>query len=117
VFRWELGDAGTAGSPAADTIADFDNGAAGDKLDLRDVLIGESTGTLTNYLHFSTSGGNTVISISTTGAFASGFSAGAVDQTITLNSVNLIGSFTTDQQIIQDLLNRGKLIADPGPGP
>jgi len=114
VFRWQLGDQGSAGSPAADTVADFDNGASGDKLDLRDLLVGENNGNLSNYLHFSLSGSDTVVSISTTGAFSSGFSNGAVDQTITLNSVNLVGSFTTDQQIIQDLLQRGKLLTDPG---
>jgi Ca2+-binding RTX toxin-like protein len=114
VFRWQLGDQGTTASPAADTVADFDNSATGDKLDLRDLLVGENSGNLSNYLHITTSGGNTVISISTTGAFSSGFSSGAVDQTITLNGVNLVGSFTTDQQIIQDLLQRGKLLTDPG---
>ena len=94
--------------------ADFDNGATGDKLDLRDLLVGDSSTNLSNYLHFSTSGGNTVISISTTGAFSSGFASGSVDQTITLSGVNLVGAFTTDQQIIQDLLQRGKLLTDPG---
>jgi hypothetical protein len=114
VFRWELGDAGTPGTPAADTVADFDNSAAGDKLDLRDLLQGETLSNLSNYLHITTSGGNTVISISTTGAFSSGFASGSVDQTITLTGVNLVGAFTTDQQIIQDLLQRGKLVTDSG---
>jgi Ca2+-binding RTX toxin-like protein len=114
VFRWHLGDQGTTASPAADTVADFDNAASGDKLDLRDLLVGDSSTNLSNYLHFSTSGGNTTVSISTAGAFSSGYSSGAVDQTITLNGVNLVGSFTNDQQIIQDLLQRGKLLTDPG---
>ena len=83
-------------------------------LDLRDLLVGESNGNLSDYLHFTTAGGNTTISISTTGAFSSGFSSGAVDQTITLTGVNLVGSFSSDQQIIQDLLQRGKLLTDPG---
>jgi surface adhesion protein len=95
-------------------VADFENGATGDKLDLRDLLVGDSSTNLSNYLHFSTSGGNTVISISTTGAFSSGFASGSVDQTITLSGVNLVGAFTSDQQIIQDLLQRGKLLTDPG---
>ncbi|MFO1221326.1 MAG: Calx-beta domain-containing protein, partial [Burkholderiaceae bacterium] len=114
VFRWQLGDAGAPGSPAADTVADFSNAAGGDMLDLRDLLVGESNGNLSDYLHFTTAGGNTTISISTTGAFSSGFSSGAVDQTITLTGVNLVGSFSSDQQIIQDLLQRGKLLTDPG---
>ncbi|MCG3188443.1 MAG: hypothetical protein LKCHEGNO_00433 [Burkholderiaceae bacterium] len=114
VFRWHLGDQGTPGSPAADTVTDFNNAAGGDMLDLRDLLAGESSGNLSDYLHFTTSGGNTTISISTSGAFSSGFSAGATDQTITLTGVNLVGAFSTDQQIIQDLLQRGKLLTDPG---
>ena len=114
VFRWQFSDQGTPGTPAADSVADFDNAAAGDKLDLRDLLVGDNTSNLSNYLHFTTSGGNTTISISTTGAFSSGFASGSVDQTITLNGVNLVGAFTNDQQIIQDLLQRGKLLTDPG---
>jgi hypothetical protein len=85
-------------------------------LDLRDLLVGESHGNLSNYLHFSTSdsGGSvtTTISISTTGGFAGGFSTGAVDQVIQINNVDLVGSFTSDQQVIQDLLTRGKLLSD-----
>jgi Ca2+-binding RTX toxin-like protein len=114
VFRWQLGDQGTTASPAADSVADFDNAATGDKLDLRDLLVGDSSTNLSNYVHFSTAGANTVISISTTGAFSSGFVSGSVDQTITLTGVNLVGAFTSDQQIIQDLLQRGKLLTDPG---
>jgi surface adhesion protein len=118
VFRWELADRGAAGMPATDTVADFDNAAGGDVLDLRDLLQGESlqggaVGNLTNYLHFAQSGGNTVIQISASGGFSSGFNAGAIDQTIVLTGVDVTGAGTrTDQQIIQDLLTRGKLITD-----
>jgi Ca2+-binding RTX toxin-like protein len=118
VFRWNFGDAGIVGTPAVDTITDFNNtnGTNGDVLDLRDLLVGESHGNLSNYLHFSTSdsGGSvtTTISISTTGGFAGGFSTGAVDQVIQINNVDLVGSFTSDQQVIQDLLTRGKLLSD-----
>ncbi|PPE66039.1 tandem-95 repeat protein [Caldimonas caldifontis] len=118
VFRWHFGDGGVVGTPAVDTITDFNNstGPQGDVLDLRDLLVGESHGNLSNYLHFSTSGSGasttTTISISTTGGFAGGFSASAVDQVIQLNNVDLVQSFTSDQQIIQDLLARGKLLSD-----
>jgi Ca2+-binding RTX toxin-like protein len=118
VFRWNFGDGGIVGTPAVDTITDFNNGAGaqGDVLDLRDLLVGESHGNLSNYLHFSTSdsGGSvtTTISISTTGGFAGGFSTGAVDQVIQINNVDLVGTFTNDQQVIQDLLTRGKLLSD-----
>ena len=136
VFRWSLGDAGTAGTPARDVITDFDNTPhGGDVLDLRDLLVGEShaantvalpasiglnnaltitphEGNLANYLHFSTVGGNTVVEISSTGGFASSYTPAAVDQVITLTGLNLVGSFTNDHQVINDLLQRGKLVTD-----
>ena len=38
VFRWQLADGGTAGTPARDTITDFNNANySGDVLDLRDL--------------------------------------------------------------------------------
>lgn len=136
VFRWSLGDAGTAGTPARDVITDFDNTPhGGDVLDLRDLLVGEShaantvalpasiglnnaltitphEGNLANYLHFSAVGGNTVVEISSTGGFASSYTPAAVDQVITLTGLNLVGSFTSDHQVINDLLQRGKLVTD-----
>ena len=87
----------------------------GGVLDLRDLLVGENAGNLSNYLHFTTSGGNTTIAVSSTGAFSSGFSAGAVDQVIQINGVNLVGGFGSDAQVIADLLNRGKLVTDASP--
>jgi hypothetical protein len=92
-----------------------------DKLDLRDLLQGElhagtAAGNLDHYLHFDKSGSNTVVHVSSTGAFASGDSAGVIagkeDQAITLQNVDLTAGFSTDQQIIQDLLTKGKLVTD-----
>ncbi|MED5620099.1 immunoglobulin-like domain-containing protein [Ideonella sp. BN130291] len=124
VFRWELADQGTAGTPATDTIQGFDTAAAsagGDVLDLRDLLQGETaagsaTGNLTSFLHFAQVGSDTLIQISSKGGFSGGFNAGAVDQTITLQSVDLTagGLLHTDQQIIQDLINKSKLLVDGG---
>ncbi len=118
VFRWELADRGVAGSPASDTVQDFDNSTNGDRLDLRDLLQGETDDavSLTSFLHFSQSGSDLVIQVSSGGGFSGGFNAGAVDQTITLQGqwADLTGggAFSSDQQIIQDLLTRGKLITD-----
>jgi hypothetical protein len=138
VFRWQLADHGTAGAPAHDVISDFDNASySGDVLDLRDLLVGEThaangvalattanatnainittdAGNLGNYLHFSVSGADTVVQISSTGGFSAGFSTGAVDQVITLSNVNLVGSFASDNQVLNDLLKRGKLVTDIG---
>jgi len=130
VFKWHLGDGGTEGTPAHDTIIGFDSSAAtsgGDVLDLRDLLVGElasnttagTTGALTNYLDFdtTTTPGSTIIHISTTGDFSTGYSSSHEDQTITLNGVDLrasmgLSSTSTDAQVISELLNRGKLITD-----
>jgi large repetitive protein len=114
-FKWFLADKGTTATPAADTISDFSvasQASGGDVLDLRDLLQGETTRTsLDNYLDFSSSGGNTVISIKSGGS-------GGADQTITLTGIsNLgsslgLGSSASDQQIINELINRGKLLTD-----
>ena len=122
VFRWELADQGTTAAPASDIIMDFNTDSAaagGDVLDLRDLLQGEATasgapGNLGNFLHFTYSGADTIVQISTTGAFSAGFSSGLVDQSITLSGVNLTSGLSTDQAIIQDLLNKSKLLVDGG---
>ncbi len=122
MFQWQLADRGTAGTPAVDTITDFNASAVsagGDVLDLRDLLQGETlgggAGDLVNYLHFSTSGGTTTIQISSSGAFTGSNYGTATDQTIVLQNVNLFsGGLTTDQQVIQDLLNKSKLVVDIG---
>jgi dTDP-4-dehydrorhamnose 3,5-epimerase-like enzyme len=114
-FRWELADHGSNGTPAVDTITDFDNRgytSGGDRLDLRDLLVGESSGNLGNFISFERVGSNTVLHISSSGGFGSGYTASAEDQTIVLQNVDLTSGFTTDAQIIQDLLNRGKLVTD-----
>ncbi|KAA3654940.1 MAG: type I secretion C-terminal target domain-containing protein [Proteobacteria bacterium] len=126
VFQWSLADAGTISSPARDTITDFDvalPSAGGDILDLRDLLqapVGATAAALDNFLHFQYSGGNTTIYVSTSGAFNDNNSAGGLPsnvsnndvQQIVLNGVNLTAGFSTDQQVIQDLLTKGKLITD-----
>ena len=125
VFAWTLSDQGSLGTPAVDTITDFDTrlpSAGGDIIDLRDLLAGESTGTLENYLEFTFAGSGsaatTTIHVSSTGAFAGGtYSAAAEDQTIVLSGVDLrtslgLGDTATDTQIISTLLTQGKLIVD-----
>ncbi len=118
VFRWELGDRGTSGAPATDTISsgDFDLVAKSDQLDLRDLLQGEShagidPGNLGNYLHFTVSGGSTTVEVKSTGA-------GSADQVIQIAGVDLSSGVvphsgqSLDQAIIQDLLTKGKLLTD-----
>jgi hypothetical protein len=121
-FEWTLADVGSKGTPAVDTVTDFNTAAAasgGDVLDLRDLLQGENqgvgVGNLANFLHFEKDGVDTKVHISSTGGFGGGYTTSAEDQTVVLQGVDLyafVGSNATDQQIIQDLLTKGKLITD-----
>jgi Ca2+-binding RTX toxin-like protein len=119
VFRWELTDRGTQGSPAADTVNNFSAGTAGsggDVLDLRDLLQVEDhdvgTGNLNRFLSFELSGGNTVLHVSSTGGFSGGYAPAKEDQTITLTGIDLVSGYANDQAIIQKLLDDNKLIVD-----
>ena len=138
VFAWSLSDQGTASAStgtngttlgathAVDTIFDFDTAArsaGGDVLDLRDLLSGEhtvgGTGNLSQFLDFDTTSqpGSTVVHVSTTGGFTTGYDAKAEDQTIVLKDVNLrgdlgLGASASDNQVIAELMTRGKLLVD-----
>ncbi|MBS1143247.1 MAG: hypothetical protein H6R14_653, partial [Proteobacteria bacterium] len=108
-FAWSLAD---QGSPARDIVTDFNvasRATGGDILDLRDLLPNGATtpATLDDYLHFSKSGSDTVIDVKPDGL------AGSVTQKIVLSGVDLTANNTlNDQAIIQDLLNKGKLVTD-----
>ncbi|EDY16450.1 Hemolysin-type calcium-binding region [Chthoniobacter flavus Ellin428] len=130
-FKWMSGDGGTTATPAVDTVSDFSNVAGNtDRIDLSSLLIGEthpidnsSAGNLADYLHFSFSGGNTILEISTTGAFAvstetnvTALGAG-FDQEIIFNGVNLVGASTDQNTIITNLLSSGRLLTDASATP
>jgi Ca2+-binding RTX toxin-like protein len=135
VFAWNFADRGAPGAPAVDTVADFDIAHAtnqldgGDVLDLRDLLQGEQHATsLDHYLEFDTTSqpGNTLIHVSSGGGFAEGAGwsaaqAGSQDQTIVLQGISDIrgalslDAASSDNQVIQELVNRGKLLVDHGP--
>jgi Ca2+-binding RTX toxin-like protein len=125
VFVWNFGDEGTIAAPAIDTINNFGTAAAsagGDVLNLKDLLIGEEYhgDSLDAFLHFEFSGGNTTIYVSTTGAFNNGNTIGAPTsdvssndvQQIVLNGVNLTAGFSTDAEVINNLIAQQKLITD-----
>jgi VCBS repeat-containing protein len=114
-FKWQLAEGGSAGHPAVDTITDFATAAkasGGDVLDLRDLLQGENSTNLGSYLHFEKSGANTIVHVSTTGGFSGGYSATNENQTIVLQNADLVGTLGSDQNVIQDLLTKGKLVTD-----
>ena len=106
----------SAGTPLVDTITDFSS-AAGNKdvLDLRDLLGGENhngtdPGNIASFLHFDHSGSDTIIHVSTTGGFASGYTSANENETIILKGVDLTSAGTqTDSQIIHQLLTNGQL--------
>jgi hypothetical protein len=109
-FKWSLGDQGSAGAPAVDHVLDFSK-AQGDRLHIADLLQGENSGNLTNYLHFTYSAADkqTTVHISSSGGYNAGYKAALTDQLITLHGVSVSG---TDTAIINQLKNSGHLITD-----
>ena len=76
-FAWKAGDNNSGGF---DVIKDF-NKDEGDRIDLRDLLQGEDTDTLSKYLQVTNDGHDTILQVSTTGQFASNVSAAAAATT------------------------------------
>ncbi|MGI2068189.1 type I secretion C-terminal target domain-containing protein, partial [Shewanella sp. MF08487] len=105
-FVWSAGESGT------DHITDFNVNE--DKLDLSDLLQGETTNNLDSYLNFSlNSSGSTVIDID-------GNKDGVFEQHIVLDGVDLYSTYnvTTEAGIINGLLGvngNGPLIIDNAP--
>lgn len=112
-FKWGVSDGGSAGTPNTDTITDFSLSQK-DKLDLRDLLVGESENDLSgllSYLDVTTDGTNTEIRISSSGGFTGGtYNSSAEDQHITLNG-NLLGA-STESDFLQSLMDANKLLID-----
>ncbi len=113
VFAFTLDD---SGNPPADvSIADF--GASGsDSLDLRDLLLGEEQegADLTSYLNMEYVAPDTIVQVNTSGGLvytADGVDPATVDQTITLEGVDLLGG-NDSATAIQQMLEAGKLITD-----
>ncbi|MGL6045617.1 MAG: Ig-like domain-containing protein [Vogesella sp.] len=103
IFRYTLADVGTS-----KTVMNFDTAPrqqGGDVLDFRDLLQGESSASLEQYLHFSHDSTGTNIAVSSQGN-------GVTDFNLKLSGIDIIGGFTSDQQVIQDLLTKNKLITD-----
>lgn len=97
LFKWQAGDTGQ------DVILDFDH-SAGDRIDLRDLLVNEQHGEITHYLRLDTT--TSTLQISSTGQFASG---GAADVTIKLEDGaggNALPEFSgmSQSQIINSLI-------------
>ena len=63
-------------------------------------------------IDFEKIGADTVIHLTSTGAYAAGFDATKDVQVITLTAIDLVTGFANNQQIIADLLFKQKLITD-----
>ena len=100
-FIWQAGDLGN------DVIKDF-NASEGDRIDLRDLLQGESDSNILNYLRVNTS--DSTLEISTTGQFNAG---GSADVTIKLENgdipVDLSSYGSTSSAIVNSLIAGGDL--------
>jgi len=113
VFVWQAGDEGTVAQPAEDVIKDFGLGGADvngkDMLDLSDLLAGEGIdgADLSQYLNISQEGADTLIKVSTTGQMQA--DGTGYNQIITLENVDLTGGSTDQNQIINDLIEAGRL--------
>ncbi len=100
-FKW-----GAADSGGSDTITGgFVKGPGGDVLDVSQLLVGDTTGTLVTggFLHFTYAGGNTTITVN-----SNGNTAGGTTQSIVLQGVDLLGG-GTEAALLTQLLNDGNL--------
>ncbi|MEQ6917658.1 retention module-containing protein [Halomonas aquatica] len=113
-FVWNFGtdgDQGDPGSPARDLVTDFNLNELeeGDVLQLNDLLQGDDG--VDNYLHaVDDDQGNTLLHVSTTGAFEGGFNSADSDQVITLNGVSMDGANSSD--FINSLIATNQLDID-----
>jgi Ca2+-binding RTX toxin-like protein len=113
-FKWSLSDKGTKGSPSIDSIADF-NYSENDKLDLRDLLVGEHSSNTSDILRFIdivSDTNNTELRISNTGGFSGGvYSSSEENAHITLANVNLLNG-TNELDLLQNMVSTGRLMID-----
>ena len=111
LFVWHNGDQGTAATPANDIVTDF-NGTEGDSLDLSDILQGEESNDITDYISVAEQGNNVVLSLTPDG------DGGEMTQTITLQNTSidqLIGSDASgmsNADIINSLITSGQIQVD-----
>ncbi|MFD2631628.1 type I secretion C-terminal target domain-containing protein [Idiomarina piscisalsi] len=115
-FIWKGDDEGTVNIPEVDTIQDFALGNfttddEADRLDLSELLQGESVSSIDSYLHAEDDGnGNTVLYINSEGDLNGSDNA---NQLVTLQDVQMAeGQSSSD--FIQQMLNDGQLLIDSG---
>ncbi|MFG6668637.1 Ig-like domain-containing protein [Halomonas sp. HNIBRBA4712] len=107
-FKWEFGDQGTENRPAEDQVMDFTRGVFGqndqaDRLDLADLLQGENSENLDQYIHAEQDGNDTILHIKSDGGLSSDNSN--ADQRVVLKDVSMPqGESSSDflQSMLQD---------------
>ncbi|MBE0465290.1 DUF5801 repeats-in-toxin domain-containing protein, partial [Halomonas colorata] len=112
-FKWEFGDQGTSKSAAVDQVMDFTVGKFGadsqaDRLDLADLLQGENSGNIDQYIHAEQQGTDTVLHVKSDGGLAADGSN--ADQYIVMKGVDMQGSSSSD--FIQSMLENDQLKID-----
>jgi len=71
--------------------------------------VGETAGTLSNFINVEVSGGNTTLHLSSQGSFTGGvYNSAVANQHIVLEGVTLTG--TTNQDKLNQLLSSGQLV-------
>ncbi|HSH87933.1 MAG TPA: calcium-binding protein, partial [Methylophilus sp.] len=115
-FKWFSPDAVNPGNVAnnTDTVTDFSI-ADDDSLDLRDLLTGESSNNILQYLDISIQGGSTEIRISSAGNFTGGnYNSAEEDARIVLSNTNLYTATGTNNeaQLIGYLAQHNNLLID-----
>jgi Ca2+-binding RTX toxin-like protein len=106
-FVWRLSDVGLPSSPASDVVKDFTTSQS-DALDLSDLLQGANEESLADYLFFEQQGADTVLHISTAGAFDGTNYGNAADQVILLENFSMEGA--ESDAVIQALIDSNNLI-------
>ncbi|WP_227390144.1 Ig-like domain-containing protein [Vreelandella malpeensis] len=113
-FKWSFGDQGATSNPAVDTVMDFKKGVYGqdaqaDRLDLADLLQGESSDNIDQFIHAEQKGSDTVLHIKSDGGLAANNTN--ADQRIVLKDVTMPqGESSSD--FIQSLLDQHQLKID-----
>ena len=106
VFKWNLGDQGEENAPAIDIVKDFGEGQ--NVLDLADLLQGEESGDINDFIFAEQDGDNTNLYIKHDGGLGAG--GANADQKIVLANHDMGGM--TSEDFIQQLLSNDQLNID-----
>jgi T1SS-143 domain-containing protein len=108
-FTWNLADPGTVGAHSLDVVKDFDL-ASGDVLNLADLLQGESSLNITDFMMAEDSDEGVVLYLNTQGTL--GDDKLNADQEILIEGVYMSNMNQTSQEFIDSLITGNKIIID-----